>query len=259
MRFVPGGDLGAFVSGSGRSRKPGQGPLQPAQAVAMLSPVASALDAAHRENILHRDVKPGNILIDRLSGRVPYPYLSDFGLAKNTSLPSLTGTGKGLGSPSYSAPEQLKGEKAGPAADEYGLACVAFYILTGQAPFQRDTLAATLWAQVSGHLPHVTEHRPELPAAVDQVLARALAVNPVNRYLSCREFTSELGAALGVPAEGSRYATARPVQGGLPAELLSGGSARGLAGVPVQAARRGPRHAAPRRRGRWMTVGRWLR
>src|SRR5690349_14378887 len=168
MRYVPGGDL--------RSVLHREGPLQPERAAFLLSPVASALDAAHGAGLVHRDVKPANILVDRSPGRPDHPYLSDFGLAKGaagiSSAAGLTGTGQFLGTADYAAPEQISGGRPHVQTDQYALACVAFTMLTGDLPFARDEPMAVLWAHLSAPPPSVTARRPDLSPAVDHVVGQ---------------------------------------------------------------------------------------
>ena len=192
MRYVPGGDVRTLV------RRAGQ--LSPAQALAIISPVASALDAAHSAGLVHRDVKLANILLDARPGRPDHVYLSDFGLSKMV-MSSLgpTQTGQFLGTPGYSAPEQLEGKQVDGRADQYSLACATFELLCGQTPFPRDQLAAVIWAHLSEPPPTLTSERPDLPPAIDSVLAKALAKDPADRYASCWEFADALRAALGLP------------------------------------------------------------
>ena len=185
MRFISGGDLRSIVKR--------EGPLPGDRAISLLSPIAAALDAAHRVGLLHRDVKPANILIDTSPDRPEHPYLSDFGLAKGgTSATGLTGTGQFLGTPDYSAPEQISGKPARPQTDQYALACVAYAILTGTHPFSHDESMAVLWAHMYDPPPSLSVRRPDLPAAADSVLARALAKAPEDRYPTCGEFTNAL-------------------------------------------------------------------
>jgi WD40 repeat protein len=191
MRFVPGGDLRRVLAR--------EGPLPPDRAAGLISQVASALDAAHRAGLVHRDVKPANVLVDAHQGRPDHVYLSDFGVSKGTISPvSLTRTGQFLGTPRYAAPEQVQGPATDGRADQYALACVACELLTGQAPFERDHGLAVLLAHLSEPPPPLSALRPDLPAAVDAVLARALAKEPEQRYASCREFADALRDALGV-------------------------------------------------------------
>jgi len=168
MRYVSGGDLHSVM------RR--EGPLPAERAAFLLSPVASALDAAHAAGLVHRDVKPANILVDMSPGRPDHPYLSDFGLAKGTaSVAGLTGTGQFVGTVDYASPEQISGGRAHVQTDQYALACVAFTMLTGALPFAREAPLAVLWAHLNDPPPPVTAHRRDLSAAVNQALGRALA------------------------------------------------------------------------------------
>jgi serine/threonine protein kinase/Tol biopolymer transport system component len=197
MRLVVGGDLEAIV------RR--QGSLPPGRALELLSPVASALDAAHASGLVHRDVKPANILVDGRPGQSEHVYLSDFGLSKRTAseATSLTGPGQFLGTPHYSAPEQVQGERVDGRTDQYALACVACKLLTGRVPFEREAVREILLAQVAAPPPSLAARRPELPPAVDGVIARAMAKQPADRYPTCRDFTDALHAALSLPPDGA--------------------------------------------------------
>jgi serine/threonine-protein kinase len=188
MRYLPGGDAGTLVRRAG--------PLSPGRALAIISPVASALDAAHGSGLVHRDVKPANMLVDVRPGRPDHVYLSDFGLSKwvMTSL-GPTRSGQFLGTPGYSAPEQLEGKPVDGRADQYSLGCAAFELLCGEAPFPRDQVTAMIWAHMSEPPPMATARRPGLPPAVDGVLAKALAKAPGDRYATCREFADALREA----------------------------------------------------------------
>jgi len=190
MRFVSGGDVGSLL------RR--EGPLQSARAAAIISPVASALDAAHAAGLVHRDVKPANMLLDTHPGRPDHVYLSDFGLSKGVQSARLTASGQFLGTPDYIAPEQVEGLPVDGRADQYALACVAFELLTKTAIFDRNEGWATVWAHLNSPPPPVTSIRPDLSAAVDQVLARALAKAPRDRYASCQQFADALREALGL-------------------------------------------------------------
>ena len=161
--------------------------------------MASALDAAHAAGLVHRDVKPANILVDARAGRPDHVYLSDFGVSKGAvSSVSLTGTGQFLGTPDYSAPEQIQGRVVDGRADQYALACVAYQLLTGEMPFERDQGLAVLLAHLSEPPPSLVSRRPDLPEAADRVLARALAKVPEKRYGSCGDFADALREALGL-------------------------------------------------------------
>jgi hypothetical protein len=226
MRYVPGGDA--------RSLLRREGPLPPARAAAIISPVASALDAAHAAGLLHRDVKPGNMLMDTAPGRPDHVYLSDFGLSKVATSVSagLTGTGQFLGTLDYISPEQIAGKPADGRADQYALACSAFELLTGTPPFRRDEATALIYAQLSEPPPKLTTWCPDLPAAADDVLARALAKEPADRYPSCREFADALRAAAGLPPYDPAAGAARPA--GHPATRAAA-VPPGLADLPTAA------------------------
>jgi serine/threonine protein kinase len=188
-RFMAGGDLAELVRRAG-------GRLAQDLAVSLVAQVASGLDAAHAAGLVHRDVKPKNILVDTTPGRPVHAYLSDFGLSKGTQSTALTAAGQFLGTPDYSSPEQVRGGRIDGRADEYSLGCVAFALLTGTVPFRRADAVATLFAHLEDPVPPVTALRPDLPAAVDGVIARALAKSPDQRYRTCGEFAAALRAAL---------------------------------------------------------------
>ncbi len=191
MRFVRAGDLAALA-------RRGGGRLEAGRAASLVSQVASALDAAHAAGLVHRDVKPANILVEDLPGSPESAYLSDFGLSKRMSSTGLTASGQFIGTPDYSAPEQIEGAHVDERTDQYALACVAFTLLTGTPPFRRADTPATLFAHLKDPVPQVTRQRPELPAAVDGVIARALAKMPSDRYERCGEFAAALRESLAV-------------------------------------------------------------
>ena len=190
MRFVRGGDLRRVLER--------EGALPPVRAAAFISPVASALDAAHAAGLVHRDVKPANILVDARPNRPDHVYLSDFGVSKRATASVRTGTGLYLGTPDYSAPEQIRGREVDGRADQYALGCVAYQLLTGQVPFERDQGIAVLLAHLSEPPPSLGARLPGLSGAADQVLARALAKVPEKRYGSCEDFADALREALGL-------------------------------------------------------------
>jgi len=204
MRFVAGDDLRVIV---GR-----EGALRPRRAAAFISPVASALDAAHAAGLVHRDVKPANMLVDVGPGRPEHVYLSDFGVARGMlSSDRLTGAGQFLGTPDYAAPEQINGRDPDGRADQYALACVAYTLLSGSVLFRREMPMAVLYAHLSVPPPRLTAVRPELPGAVNQVLARALSKEPEDRYDSCGDFADALRETLDLePYDPSRPASVRP-------------------------------------------------
>jgi len=213
MRLVRGGDVRSLLAAFG--------PLPPARVAEIVSQVSSALDAAHERGLVHRDVKPANMLLDSRpgSGRPDHIYLSDFGLSKGTLATSgLTSTGMFLGTVDYISPEQIEGKPVDGRADQYALACAAFELLTGTPPFRRDELMAVMYAQLSQPAPTVTSHRPDLPPAVDEVFARALAKAPGDRWARCADFAVALRSSLGITAydigeqaiEGTTALSARP-------------------------------------------------
>jgi hypothetical protein len=216
MRLVAGTDLRGVL------RR--EGVLPPERALELLSPVASALDAAHAAGLVHRDVKPGNILVDERPGRPDHVYLADFGLSKGAAAGvSLTGAGNYLGTPSYSAPEQVQGHDVDGRADQYALACVAFELLTGRAPYQRDLPMAVMLAHVTEPPPSLAARRPGMPVTADRVMARALAKRPEQRYASCRDFTDALRETFGLPPYGSgAIATSPGAAARLPASQAPG-------------------------------------
>jgi serine/threonine protein kinase len=191
MRHVPGGDARSLVSR--------EGPLPAGRTAGIISQVASALDAAHATGLVHRDVKPANMLVDAHPDRPDHVYLSDFGLSKGTvSSAGLTQAGQFLGTLEFISPEQIEGRPVDGRTDEYALACAAFDLLTGAPPFHRDEPAAVMYAHLSEAPPKLTSRRPDLPPAADDVLAKALAKAPGDRYASCREFADSLRRALGL-------------------------------------------------------------
>jgi uncharacterized protein YegL len=192
MRYVPGRDVRTLLAE--------RGPLPSAQVATIISQVASALDAAHASGLVHRDVKPANMLLDVHPGRPDHVYLSDFGLAKAAlQSAALTAQGEFLGTPSYAAPEQILGRPADGRTDQYALACTAFEMLTGHPPFEREHWMAVILAHQHTEPPKLADLRPGLPPAADSVLARALSKAPDGRYRTCTEFADSMRAALGMP------------------------------------------------------------
>jgi eukaryotic-like serine/threonine-protein kinase len=183
MEYLPGGSLEERLR---------HGPVEPSQAVEWLRQAALALDAAHAGGIVHRDVKPGNLLLDD-DGTV---HVADFGVARATGLDSLTVAGTVVGTAGYLSPEQARGESADTASDRYALAVVAFELLTGERPYQRDTTAAEAVAHVHEPVPSIHERNHSLPPALDRVFRRALAKGPRDRFGSSAEFVSALERAL---------------------------------------------------------------
>jgi hypothetical protein len=185
MRFVAGADLRTIVERDG--------PLAPDRAEAVVGQVAAALAAAHARGLVHRDVKPANILLTAGD----HCYLTDFGLVKDLAATAgVTNTGEVLGTLDYVAPERIQGGDTGPWTDVYALGCVLFFALTGSVVFPLDAPERKLWAHVSEPPPAVSALRPSLPKAVDEVVARALAKDPRERYNSAPALAGALRQAL---------------------------------------------------------------
>jgi len=193
MRLVEGIDLATLLDRDG--------PMPPAAAAWVTAQIASALDAAHADGLIHRDVKPSNVLITGHAKSMPFAYLIDFGIARVTRGASLS-TGSGtIGTVTYMAPERFLGSPGEHHADVYSLTCVLYECLTGRPPFGGE-MVAVMWAHMNAPLPAPSTLRPGLPAAVDEVVARGLAKDPAHRYGSAGELadailaaTAELGAA----------------------------------------------------------------
>ncbi|MGZ8635142.1 MAG: serine/threonine-protein kinase [Solirubrobacteraceae bacterium] len=171
------------------------GPLTVDDAMTVLAAVAGALDAAHAAGVIHRDVKPANVLMDP----GPRVYLTDFGLARDPAGIALTAPGQVLGTIDYMAPELLEGVRIGPATDIYALACLAVQTLTGQVPFPHENDAATTYAHVMGPPPSVSARRPELPAALDAVIAAGMAKQPDDRPATAGTLIADMLRALDRP------------------------------------------------------------
>jgi Protein kinase domain len=192
------------------------------RALKILAQVASALDAAHAAGLVHRDVKPQNVLVDELD----FAYLADFGLIKESREPGLTRTGEYLGSLDYVSPEQIRGEPVTPASDLYAAAAVLYECLSGEVPFPRDTEAALLYAHLTEPPPRLTARRAELSPALDAVVERGLAKDPAARFASATELVDAAQAAL---AQTSRTIAA----GVAPAAQAGNGGQPGRSGETV--------------------------
>ena len=191
MRYVHASDLRRVLEAEGR--------LEPGRALAILDQVARALDAAHARGLVHRDVKPGNILLAPpvFDGDAEHVYLVDFGLARSDSDDrSIGGAGSFLGTPRYAAPEQAAGRPVDGRTDGYALGCVLYECLTGRPPFPDGPGEAVLLAHLEATPPRVTAQRPDLPPAIDQVVARAMAKAPEDRFPSCRALITAARQAL---------------------------------------------------------------
>jgi serine/threonine-protein kinase len=235
MRCVTGTDLRQMLKKRGR--------LQPETAVFLLDQAARALDAAHRRGLVHRDVKPGNLLVERGNeGTDPdHLYLADFGITKHLGARTgLTSTGAFLGTIDYVAPEQIRGISVLGLADQYSLGCVLYECLTGRVPFEKDLDAAIIFAHVEEPPTLPTVIRPDLPPAIDEVFSRVLAKRPGDRYETCRDFMTAAREALGPLAEppgssGSRQAM-RPRSGTASYQADPTAYPGGAAGYPGGAA-----------------------
>ncbi|MFF5212609.1 serine/threonine-protein kinase [Streptosporangium sp. NPDC000396] len=188
MRYVDGPDLRRLFYD--------RGPMPISQVNRIFAQVAAALDTAHAHDLIHRDVKPANILI---AGHTEgdHAYLTDFGITKHrTSISGLTQTDQFIGTPRYMSPEQINKEHIDGRCDQYGLACVLYEALAGRLPFQRDNEIALLWAHLAEVPTPLSTLRPELPLEVDGVMMRALAKSPEQRYDTCTQFVAELRDAI---------------------------------------------------------------
>jgi serine/threonine protein kinase len=195
MRFVDGEDLGAVLRREGRLGINGL--------CAVLGPVADALDTVHEAGLVHRDVKPGNVLLARATrprggGQV---YLCDFGIAKGPAYAEsdITSAGLFMGTPHYASPEQIEGRWLDGRSDQYGLACLVYRCLTGEVPYPRTEVAAVIYGHLAADPPRPSRLRPDLPAAVDAAVARAAAKHPDHRFPTCAAFINALRAAVPAP------------------------------------------------------------
>lgn len=184
-----------YIDGRPLSDHVGHGwPMELSAAVRTVKQVADALDYAHAQGLIHRDVKPGNVLVTR-GGRA---VLTDFGLVTAAAFSKLTQSGTTLGTPTYMSPEQIRGQRVDHRADLYSLAIVTYGMLTGRLPFVRENAQAILYAHVHEAPPPLRAFNPRLPANVEAAVLRALAKNPGARYLSAGDFARALAASAGV-------------------------------------------------------------
>jgi tRNA A-37 threonylcarbamoyl transferase component Bud32 len=275
MRYVDGSDLATLLEQEGR--------LDPARAMAIMTQVASALDAAHARGLVHRDVKPANIL---LAGGGGHCYLCDFGLIKQVdpeqALSALTAADQFVGTIPYVAPEQIEGREVDGRTDVYALGCVLFHCLTGSVPFPGEGDVEVVFAHLREPPPPISRRAPGLPAAMDAVIARAMAKAKEDRWPTCSELVAALAALLRTAPR--RPATAIDDQTAAgdatvamappPAPPLARSARRpqgaGSASGPQEGERSGPGGGVPaevhrgdrggrvyrgdRRRGRWLTV-----
>jgi Protein kinase domain len=174
MRFVEGADFHTLI-GAG---------LDPRSAVQIVEQVAGALDAAHARGLVHRDVKPANVLVSDVAGR-PHAYLTDFGLTQRTAASHrLTRSGAFMGTVDYAAPEQIRGERMDARTDVYALSCVLYESLTREVPYPRDSELAAIWAHIEDAPPSVVAHGLDVPAVLDDVIRRGMAKDPDERFPS---------------------------------------------------------------------------
>ncbi len=200
MQYIEGSDLSAVLRSQGR--------LRPYRAIDVCRQVAAALDAAHGQGLIHRDVKPANVLIE---GRTA--FLTDFGLTKRIegTRTQLTKAGDVVGTIHYVAPEQIEGHRVDARTDIYSLGCLLYHCLSGELPFARDTDVAVIYAHLSEEPPRLTSVRPELPGGLDAVIAKALEKSPERRFQSCADLMSAARAVIDAAGPLSDTATPRPV------------------------------------------------
>jgi eukaryotic-like serine/threonine-protein kinase len=219
--------------GSLENRLQGHHAQRPEQALAWLDQVATTLDSAHGHGIVHRDVKPANLLLDSRGDL----HVADFGIASAAGLDSMTLTGTVLGTAGYLSPEQAQGERAGPSSDLYSLGVVAYELLSGRRPYESDSPTAEAAAHVNAPVPSIVERCEHLPPELDPVFRRALAKDPLSRYASAAELVaalrdalsgSEQTTVLAGPARPRRRRTI-PVSILIPAALLVLAAAAGAA------------------------------
>ena len=185
MRWVDGTDLRAVIDSGG--------PLEPARASRLIAQIASALDAAHARDLIHRDVKPANVLI----ADDDHVYLTDFGLSKHVATTDdITSAGQWVGTVDYVAPEQIQGLPVTPQTDVYALGCVLYELLSGRVPYVRETPLAKLWAHVNAAPPSLLPVRADLPVAFDRIVRRAMGKTPAERYRSAGELADAVLAAV---------------------------------------------------------------
>jgi eukaryotic-like serine/threonine-protein kinase len=203
MEYMPGGSLEEVLRREGAQ--------EPARALAWLGQAATALDGAHRSGVVHRDVKPANLMLDA-EGNV---HVGDFGIASAAGMDALTKPGTVLGTAGYLSPEQARGERATPASDLYALAVVAYELLTGTRPFASESPTAEASAHVNAPVPSASARRSNLPREVDDVFERALAKDPAARYGSAAELVAALRDGLDAGTQTTRVLT--PVAPSAPA------------------------------------------
>jgi serine/threonine protein kinase len=200
MQYIEGSDLSSVLRSQGR--------LRPYRALDVCRQVAAALDAAHAQGLIHRDVKPANVLIE---GRTA--FLTDFGLTKRIegTQTNLTKAGDVVGTIHYVAPEQIEGGRVDARTDIYSLGCLVYHCLTGELPFARDTDVAVIYAHLSEEPPRISSVRPELPGGLDAVIAKALEKAPERRFQTCADLMSAARSVIDAAGPLADTATPRPV------------------------------------------------
>ena len=185
MRYVGGGTLHDLIE---------RGPLEPPAALRYLSEIGEAIDYAHSQRIVHRDIKPRNVLLDQ-QGR---PFLADFGLARIIGAGNITHSGvEMIGTPHYMSPEQARGQHVDGRSDLYALGVVLYQMLTGRVPFEADSTVGIVMKHINSPVPNITDNWPKLPEALNPVVAKAMAKEPGDRFQSARELTQAVAEALG--------------------------------------------------------------
>ena len=202
MRLVEGTHLGQVLR---------DGPLDPAAAVDVVEQIAAALDAAHADGLVHRDVKPSNVLCAGRPRPTDFVYLADFGIARTVDGEGLTETGAMIGSVEYMAPERFRPGRPDRRGDVYALACLLFECLTARRPFVAPNPLEMVRAHLQDPPPALTSVRPGLPAALDAVLARGLAKDPTDRHPSASDLAAAARAAL-TPAPAVPPAPSAPAE-----------------------------------------------
>jgi hypothetical protein len=226
MRLVRGTNLKQLVE---------SGAMTVERTLNLLGQAASGLDAAHAAGLIHRDIKPQNILVDRTD----YVYLADFGLTRALGEQSLTKTGVVLGTLDYISPEQIKGDPPTGRIDVYAFAAVLYECLVGQPPFPRDVEAAVMYAHLSEDPPAVTGHRPDLPPAINSIVAKGLAKSPEERYATAGDLVRDVRDALST----SHSATTLPSRSKASARTTVGYADAALAGLQATTPRKKQRGA----------------
>ena len=191
MDFVEGHDLRALLKEKGK--------FPPPEAARIMLQICRALEAAHGEHVIHRDLKPQNVMLDQ-KGRV---YVMDFGIARSVHVPGMTQTGALIGTPEYMSPEQARGENLDQRSDIFSLGVILYEILTGKKPYPSDAPLATLWKRMQEPVTPPLKLEPSLPGALNDIVVKGLQIEPENRFASAREMAHQLEIWLGPSAESS--------------------------------------------------------